>query len=569
MPEWLQRAMLVFRTANGVETYYRQAEFGSSAIPAWSRVSGRLSHSDKLVTTDEAAGLPAVGAAIRLISETIAMLPLNVYRGQMADKRLAQGWQWELLHDHPNPDQSAFEFWQDVAAMVESTGNAFIRKVKSRPIRRVDELYLMSDSHVLAKRDRGVKVFEVYGPRGEKELLTSTDVLHIKGFTIRGGEMGLTPIQLHRHRLGSALSMEEFEGRFYANDASPGVVIEVPGPPNREHAKQLQEYWESTHGGARNAHRPAILFGDAKMHPYGISLKDAEFVASQRYGVEQVALMYGIPKALMGLEGPTGNPEQDMIRFLNFGLQGRLARIERTLAADTDLFGADNPYPEFDVSRLIRLDAATKAEVYHKQVQAGIITPDEARADEGRPPLPDGAGKVPQQTPVGGAPNPSSNGATPELEDEEEEPRQLVVVIPEREVHNHVDARTNVEVPEREMHVDARTSVDVPEREVHNHVDARTEVEVPERETRVEPVINVPEREVHVSTPDVTVEAPTVNIPDNTEEIRRLAAEASKRPNRRFKRDKDGFITAVVEDGRTTRVRRDRGGNITELVAEE
>jgi hypothetical protein len=76
-------------------------------------------------------------------------------------------------------------------------------------------------------------------------------------------------------------------------------------------------------------------------------------------------------------------------------------------------------YPEFFADEFIRVDAATKAQVRHWDVQSGVLLPDEARADVGReplPPLPDDPakepGKVPQVTPVGGAPNPALIGST-------------------------------------------------------------------------------------------------------------------------------------------------------------
>jgi hypothetical protein len=47
--------------------------------------------------------------------------------------------------------------------------------------------------------------------------------------------------------------------------------------------------------------------------------------------------------------------------------------------------------------------------VQHFRIQNGSELVDEARADNGRPPLPNGAGQIPQITPVGGAPNPDDD----------------------------------------------------------------------------------------------------------------------------------------------------------------
>jgi hypothetical protein len=75
--------------------------------------------------------------------------------------------------------------------------------------------------------------------------------------------------------------------------------------------------------------------------------------------------------------------EWDFIAFLQGCIQPRLARIERALHADPDLFPDRDLYPEFDVSKIIRTDAKTKAEVEHMQIQDGTRLVDEIRAEQG------------------------------------------------------------------------------------------------------------------------------------------------------------------------------------------
>ncbi len=102
--------------------------------------------------------------------------------------------------------------------------------------------------------------------------------------------------------------------------------------------------------------------------------------------------------------------------WLRFGLGPELERIESTLAADDDLFPSQGRsiYPQFDTEGFVRGDIGTEATVMQGFVQAGILTPDEARALKGYPPHPKGVGAIPQITPVGGAPNPGLNGKAPQ-----------------------------------------------------------------------------------------------------------------------------------------------------------
>jgi hypothetical protein len=119
--------------------------------------------------------------------------------------------------------------------------------------------------------------------------------------------------------------------------------------------------------------------------------------------------MFAMPASLLG-GGDSLNVEQDTKRFLSFGLGSRLARIQSASGRDRTCFRPAGLYPEFYTRNFIRLDAATEAEVRHKDVQSGVLLPDEARAELGLPPLPDGVGQIPQIIPVGGSPEPVPMG---------------------------------------------------------------------------------------------------------------------------------------------------------------
>jgi HK97 family phage portal protein len=370
------------------------------------------------ITVDKAAGLPAVLEAIWQVAESTGSLPLRVYRGTGAQKRPAErDWRWTLLHDRPNDEQGPFDFWQDVAACIETHGNAYLLKDVAGGI--VLNLYPLDPAIVRVRRNQRTGVKEFVLPPGGTDrdqrsgelVLTAAEVLHVRGPTLKGGDVGLTPISLARDALASARARHTFEGELYRNHAVPPAVIESPEPPNREKAKNLASIWAQTHG-AGGRGKTGVLMGGATLKAYGLTMEDAQFVESHRFSVEDVARMFRIPASLLSA-GDLAVVEQDTKRFLSFGLGSRLMRIQSALRADMDLFGDTDLYPEFYTRDFIRLDAATEAEVRHKDVQSGVLLVDEARAEQGRPPLPEGAGQIPQVTPVGGAPNPAlspSNG---------------------------------------------------------------------------------------------------------------------------------------------------------------
>jgi len=387
-----------------------RADFGSSAIPSYTSFMG-LAASGVTYNVATAIGVPTVGACIRLLSETVGSLPLCVFEGEDAGKREAtESWQYRLLSEQPNPDCSPFDFLSDIEASIETCGNAFVRKFKSRG--RVVALYVLNPSTVTVKRTEGNnKVFEI-GIGRDKETLSSAEVLHVRGFAPYGGDVGLSPIAQHREALSSALAGQQFQGNFYANDATPPSYIAVPGPLTRDQGKEMLQMWNANHQGSANRGNMGILFNGSEIKQLGMPLVDAQWIETQTRSDELAARIYLGPAAslLSGVAaGSAVKTEEETLRFMNFALRPRLARIEGAFKSDLDLFAGTSLYPQFDIDDFLRADAATRAEVQHKQVQSGVLLPDEARAEEGRPPLPNGAGQIPQLTPVGGAPNPNLN----------------------------------------------------------------------------------------------------------------------------------------------------------------
>lgn len=385
-------------------------EWGTSAIPlpgVGAPGSGFYAYTGRYVSPESASGLAAVGAAVRLISETIGSLPLITYRGDGNDRtRALNAWQYELLHDRPNMEQSAMEFWCDVSACLEYTGNAYVQM--NRAGSRVIEMHVIDPNAVRVYRDKDTqeKRFDITIDGTPYKGLTPSEILHIRGFTLRGGLVGISPIAEHRNTLAVAMAAEEFAGRSYANDATPGLAITVPGNLGRQQAAEMLQVWNSTHQGLHNAARPAVLTNGATLDRLGMTLADAELINSRRYGVEEVARIFRIPPAILGVPnaGTNQSAEEESLRFVRYALMPRLRRIEAALLACDALFpqgsGLD---PEWLVDGLLRADTQTRYDAYVKARQAGWLSANEIRALENYPPV--AGGDEVQQTPVGGAPN--------------------------------------------------------------------------------------------------------------------------------------------------------------------
>jgi hypothetical protein len=146
-------------------------------------------------------------------------------------------------------------------------------------------------------------------------------------------------------------------------------------------------------------------------------MTDAQFVESRRLSVEDVGRIMDVEPVLLGEVERNDDRQQALEVFLRVQLIPRLRRIERGIAADPDLFPvSDGLYPRFELTDDSFITAVDRSRIQHEQIQDGRRLVDEIRAEEGMgplPPVPDdwtqAPGMIPQITPVGGAPNPTSD----------------------------------------------------------------------------------------------------------------------------------------------------------------
>lgn len=407
---------MILKTRGGLDRELRAAAVWDPetlVIPQPWQAGQWYSSAGELLNVEKAAGLPAVFAAIRLIAETTGRLPLRVYSGFRAEKTTAEStWQWKLLHDRPNDERSAFDFWQDVAACLEGHGNAFLHKVKVGQI--VQAMFLLNPTKVKIRRRKPdmVRIYVIQTPDGQQIELENSDVIHIRGVTLDAGDVGLSPLQLDRETIGTGIARYRTEGNLWRNNAAPPGAIKLPEgrKVSRDEARDVVAIWMMHHG-SDNAGVPAVLSGGSDWVQYGVPLKDAEYVAAHKYGVEDIGRIFNIPAELLGGGELRQITEESSRRMLNFGLSPRLARIAGALRSDPDLFPTGDLYPEFYVEDFVSADALTQAQIRHLKIQDGSMLIDEARAEDGRPPLPDNIGQIPQITPVGGAPNDAAAAA--------------------------------------------------------------------------------------------------------------------------------------------------------------
>lgn len=336
------------------------------------------------VTEQTSLRLAAVWAAVRLQSSTVAALPVKVWRDSPSGRRAPVD--STLFKDPMNIelDLSWFDGVEFLTQSMSLWGNAYAFKVRNELGDRVVRLVPMMPGDVTPYVEENEKRFRV---QGVADYLTPVDVLHIPGFSL-DGVRGLSPIRVARETLGVAIAAEEAGGRMFDAGMLQGGFLEAQGPINEKQAEEAKQRWRDKVRGVAKAYEVAVLSSGFSFKQAQIPPKDAQWIESRKFGIAEVARIFGMPPALLFEYMETGNVEADKLgnQWLRFGLNQTLVRIEKRLSMHLLPRGQ---FVEFERGGLLQGTPRDQAEVEKIQIDSGVLTVDEARALHNRPPLPE------------------------------------------------------------------------------------------------------------------------------------------------------------------------------------
>ena len=347
------------------------------------------SSSGRRVTERTAMQMTAVYSCVRILSETLASLPLHIYESSETNSRKATKHPlYKLLHDEPNPEMTSFIFRETLMTHLLLWGNAYAQIIRNgkgevlalyplMPDRmRVDRdeygqlyyEYMLSDSDANAKESGAVR-------------LSTQDILHIPGLGF-DGLVGYSPIAMAKNAIGMAIATEEYGAAFFANGATPSGILTHPGVIKNPEA--MRESWSKGFGG-RNSHKVAILEEGMNYTPISIAPNEAQFLETRKFQLNEIARIFRVPPHMVGdLEKSSfSNIEQQSLEFVKYTLDPWVSRFEqamtRRLLTDDE---KKKYYIKFNVDGLMRGDYQSRMNGYATARQNGWMSANDIRALE-------------------------------------------------------------------------------------------------------------------------------------------------------------------------------------------
>lgn len=342
------------------------------------------------VDEKSAMQIATVYACVRLLAETVAGLPLHLYRmpdgSGSAKERATDHPLYKLLYRQPNPEMTSFSFRETMMTHLLLWGNAYAQIIRDGK-NGILALYPLFPDNVEVDRDEHGEIYYIYhaytdevpGQQNKDVFFRYDEVFHVPGLGFNG-LVGFSPIAMMKNSLGTTLAVEKYGSAFFRNGAQPSGVLEHPGV--LKNPEKIRENWSDVYGGANNAHKVAVLEEGMSYKAISLPPEDSQFLSTRQFGVNEICRIFRVPPHMVqDLEHATfSNIEHQSIDFVVHTLTPWLVRFEQAIIKDLLLDEEQDTYfPKFNVDGLLRGDYQSRMQGYATGISNGFLSPNDIR----------------------------------------------------------------------------------------------------------------------------------------------------------------------------------------------
>lgn len=338
------------------------------------------------VTIDSAMTVPAVAAGVAFLSRTMAALPLHAFRDTDSGPKKIGGKLEYVIHDAPNDEMDSFKFrqyfWQQV--FTGGRGLAWIE----RSAQSIEALWPMDPSKTTVRRE-GLKLVYRFGDRD----YPAADIVDVPFMLKADGVGHYGPIANASKAIQLAIAMNDYASNFFAGGGVPPLALTGPLPAGGEQMNRMLADISRAIDDAKKSGKPITpIPGGYELKPVGFEPDKGQMIEARRFQVEEIARAFQLPPVfLQDLSKATfSNAEQQNLVLVQHLIAQWAEAFEGELNLKLFGRGSKGRYVEHSLDGLLRGDFASRMAGYATSVQNAIRTPNEIRALENLPAVPNG-----------------------------------------------------------------------------------------------------------------------------------------------------------------------------------
>lgn len=342
------------------------------------------------VNFDTAMQLSAVWACAKLLSETVAGLPVTVFRTNGDDKTVDTASDLAtLMNGKVNRYQTRVEFFETFMLNLVMHGNAYA--IKQRAGQRLVGLLPLNSGQVEVKLLADGTVTYCYYTEEGVQVLSEDSVWHVKLFG--NGVIGLSPLAYARNTFGIALAGETQVSNIFKNGGKPSGILTIDNVLKPEQREQVRREFKDLREG--NVDRLMVLEAGMQYSQVSMTPEDIQLLESRRFQIEDIARFFGVPSVLINdTSGSTtwGSGVHELVQgFYKLNLRPHLERLEASMVQNlVPVAQRKTTEVRFDFDALLRASKGDRLKANNDAINSAQMTPNEARRMEGLPSAPGG-----------------------------------------------------------------------------------------------------------------------------------------------------------------------------------
>ncbi|GAA4849697.1 phage portal protein [Pseudonocardia benzenivorans] len=337
--------------------------------------------------------LGAVYAAVQLIANGVAALPLHEYREDSAGAREPVARQPLFVTD-PTEFGTPFDWKFQAVSSLALRGNAYGLPTGFDGLGRITRCEWLHPDDVSLNGDDDVKWWRGRAP----EWLVDgrpTALIHLRNFLLPGRVKGLSPIGAFRTLIDTGLEAQQYGRDWFRNGSVPAGVLETDQPIRQGDAKILKQRFAEAAAG----HGVVTLGRGTKYRPISVAPEEAQFLQTIQATATTIAAIFNVsPEDIGGETGGTltyNTDETRAARLARTTLRPYMARVEEGISA----VRPPGRVVRFNADASLRAETLARYQAHSLGLRDGWLSRDEVRAIEDMPPLPNGEGSKYQVQP--------------------------------------------------------------------------------------------------------------------------------------------------------------------------
>ncbi|MCB1745510.1 MAG: phage portal protein [Gammaproteobacteria bacterium] len=335
------------------------------------------------VTPESAMRASAVNACVRILSESVASLPCSLYRRlPNGGKEIASNDpRHRIVHAAPNGYQTPFDWKAQTVRHMALRGVAYSRQVYRGG--RVVALVPLHPDYMRGEiLSSGLVGYKLQEPTGGTRTFTADEILRVT-YATDTGIQPISPIRAQAETVAEVQLAQEYVASWFRNGGRPPGWIEMPVAFDTDAGrKRFQDSWRRQFTGDRAQSTP-ILEDGAKYHDVGVTNQDAQLLELRRFGVQEIARIFGVPLVLLQENATStwgSGVEQFMLAFVMHTLRPWLIRVEQSLSRDLLTESEqESHFFEFNVAALLRGDLKSQYQAFIQARTGAFMTVNEVR----------------------------------------------------------------------------------------------------------------------------------------------------------------------------------------------